>query len=81
MRIIIVKLGNIKKERRPDKWSSALLAGKFVHAEFMIKNSKQYASTGGWGFERWKGSEVSNSNPHAALANDLIHLCRISTLA
>ncbi len=45
------------KEKSHEKWTSALLPGKFVHAEFMIKDSAKYSSTGGWGFARWKGLE------------------------
>ena len=43
------------KDRTHKKWPAAQIPGKFVHAEFMIKNSRKYASTGGWGFARWKG--------------------------
>lgn len=45
------------KEKTHDKWLSAMIPGKFVHAEFMIKDSKKYPSTGGWGFARWLGLE------------------------
>ncbi len=38
-------------------WPTATVPGKFVHAEFMIKDSKKYAATGGWGFARWLGDE------------------------
>ncbi len=36
-------------------WEKATILGKFVHAEFMIKNFSKYKETGGWGFARWKG--------------------------
>jgi hypothetical protein len=45
------------KDINHEKWQSAVIPGKFVHAEFMIKDSKKYSSTGGWGFARWKGLE------------------------
>ena len=45
------------KDSNHEKWQSAVIPGKFVHAEFMIKDSKKYSSTGGWGFARWKGLE------------------------
>jgi hypothetical protein len=45
------------KDINHDKWQSAVIPGKFVHAEFMIKDSMKYSSTGGWGFARWKGLE------------------------
>jgi hypothetical protein len=45
------------KNVKHDKWDTALEPGAFVHAEFMIKNSEKYATTGGWGFARWVGPE------------------------
>ncbi len=43
------------KDKTHKKWAAAQIPGKFVHAEFMIKDSRKYASTGGWGFARWTG--------------------------
>ena len=40
----------------PD-WESATVPGEFVHAEFMIKDTVKYKSTGGWGYARWKGMD------------------------
>ena len=45
------------KDDAHKKWQQATIPGKFVHAEFMVKDSEQYAKTGGWGFARWKGLE------------------------
>ena len=36
-------------------WQAATAPGEFVHAEFMFKDSAQYAETGGWGWARWIG--------------------------
>ena len=38
-------------------WAAATVPGKFVHAEFMIKQGKKYEATGGWGFARWLGED------------------------
>ncbi len=38
-----------------EHWNKATVPGEFVQVEFMIKNAKKYAATGGWGFARWKG--------------------------
>lgn len=38
-------------------WPAATVPGKFVHAEFMIKDAKKYPATGGWGFARWLGED------------------------
>lgn len=50
---ILAKL--VWKNRNHKKWPTATIPGEFVHVEFMIKDSKKYSSTGGWGFARWKG--------------------------
>ncbi len=49
------------KDTEHPEWKKATIPGKFVHAEFMIKDSSKYKDTGGWGFARWKGL---NQEPH-----------------
>lgn len=36
-------------------WQTATAPGKFVHAEFMFKDSKKYSKTYNWGWARWVG--------------------------
>lgn len=36
----------------------SLSAGDFVQVEFMIKDAKQYANTAGWGWARWRGTDL-----------------------
>ena len=36
---------------------TANAAGGFVHAEFMLKDYKQYKDSYGWGWARWIGLE------------------------
>ncbi|MCB1909778.1 MAG: cytochrome P460 family protein [Rhodocyclaceae bacterium] len=50
---VLAKL--VWKDGRHAAWESAIVPEAFVHAEFMIKDSKRFADTGGWGFARWKG--------------------------
>ena len=57
------------KDDAHEKWEKATIPGKFVHAEFMIKDSNEYAETGGWGFARWKGLEQT---PHGEDASFVI---------
>ncbi|MBI4849048.1 MAG: cytochrome P460 family protein [Nitrospirae bacterium] len=45
------------KNKAHENWPTATIPGEFVHAEFMIKDSKKYPATGGWGFARWLGME------------------------
>ncbi len=50
---ILAKL--VWKQKAEKQWPSAIAPDKFVHAEFMIKNSKKFKATGGWGYARWLG--------------------------
>lgn len=45
------------KDTVHEVWKTATVPGAFVQAEFMIKDSKKYAATGGWGFARWVGMD------------------------
>lgn len=45
------------KDKVHENWPAATVPGNLVHAEFMIKDSKKYSSTGGWGYARWLGME------------------------
>ena len=40
-------------------WAQAIVPGAMEKAEAMIKDSKKYASTGGWGFGYWEGKKLS----------------------
>lgn len=42
-------------------WPAATVPGDFIHAEIMVRDTQKYATTGGWGFARWKGLELT---PH-----------------
>lgn len=46
------------KQTKDQHWPTAVVPTDFVHAEFMIKDSQKWASTGGWGYARWKGKEL-----------------------
>ena len=43
------------KQRLEAAWPTAIAPDQFVHAEFMFKDAKKYAGTGGWGWARWLG--------------------------
>lgn len=45
------------KEEQDPHFPPATIPGDFVHAEFMFKDSKKWAETGGWGWARWVGME------------------------
>lgn len=50
---IIAKL-SWKQQTHPN-WPQAVIPGEYVGAEAMIKDSKKFAETGGWGFGHWEG--------------------------
>jgi len=45
------------KDTQLKDWPAATAPAKFVHAEFMFKDTKKYADTYGWGWARWVGLE------------------------
>lgn len=45
------------KDTQLKDWSTATAPGKFIHAEFMFKDSKKYSGTYNWGWARWVGLE------------------------
>ncbi|WP_305907373.1 cytochrome P460 family protein [Methylomarinum sp. Ch1-1] len=46
------------KERQHPNWPQAIVPADFAAAEAMIKDSKKYASTGGWGFAHWQDNKL-----------------------
>ena len=53
---IIAKLS--WKEQSHPGWPQATVPGEFVGAEAMIKDSKKFPETGGWGFGHWEGKTL-----------------------
>ncbi len=45
------------KAKKLENWKPAAAPGEFVHTEFMLKDSKKYSDTYGWGWSRWVGIE------------------------
>lgn len=46
------------KESTHSNWAAAIVPAEFEAAEAMVKDSKKYASTGGWGFGKWQGENL-----------------------
>ncbi|MEW6713515.1 MAG: cytochrome P460 family protein [Nitrospirota bacterium] len=65
---ILAKL--VWKDATHEKWPTASIPGKFVHAEFMIKDAKKFSATGGWGFARWLGMEQQPYGKDADFAKE-----------
>ncbi|RUT68606.1 cytochrome P460 [Flavobacterium cupreum] len=47
-------------------------AGAFIQVEFMIKDSKKYQSTKGWGWARWKGNDLKPYGDNANFDQECI---------
>ena len=46
--------------------------GEFFQVEFMIKDSKKFASTLGWGFARWRGTDLQPYGKNAAFTSECV---------
>ncbi len=54
-------------------WQAATIPGNFVHAEIMVRDAKKYAATGGWGFARWTGLELTPHGKDSSSAQACFH--------
>ncbi len=43
------------KDTKLENWKAATTSGELVHTEFMLKDTKKYTETYGWGWARWIG--------------------------
>lgn len=53
-------------------WAKATVPGDFVQAEFMVKDWKKFAATGGWGYARWKGMDQKPYGTDANFAQECV---------
>ena len=60
------------KETAEQHWPKAIAPGKFVHAEFMLKDSGRYRNGTGWGWARWTGLEQKPYGEDANVARECI---------
>lgn len=58
------------KARKHPSFPVATEPGEFVQVEFMVKDSKKYKETGGWGFARFVGSELKPYGRDAGFASE-----------
>ena len=47
--------------------------GAFQQVEFMIKDSRKYASTKGWGWARWLGTDLKPYGTAPEFSNECIN--------
>ncbi|MGH1517728.1 heme-binding domain-containing protein [Chryseobacterium sp. JK1] len=50
-------------------------AGEFVNAQFMVKDSKKYTDTEGWGFAKFSGKELHPTGKTASFAKESCIAC------
>ncbi len=55
--------------QQPDE-NGDIKAGAFIQVEFMIKDAHKHASTEGWGFARWRGTDLKPYGKDAAFTNE-----------
>jgi len=60
------------KDSQHPLWQAATVPGALVHTEFMLKDSKKYVSTKGWGFARWKGMQQQPYGKDADFAQECL---------
>jgi hypothetical protein len=56
-------------QSQPDE-DGVVKTGAFVQVELMIKDAKKYASTEGWGFGRWRGTDLKPYGKDASFQNE-----------
>ncbi|MCP1299355.1 heme-binding domain-containing protein [Chryseobacterium sp. S0630] len=49
--------------------------GKFINAQFMVKDSKQYQDTEGWGFAKFSGEDLHPTGKTASFAKESCIAC------
>jgi hypothetical protein len=57
------------QQSQPDA-QGVVKTGAFVQVELMIKDATKYASTEGWGFGRWRGTDLKPYGKDAAFQNE-----------
>ncbi len=55
------------------KPTGEIVPGEFLQVEFMLKDKQKYASSGGWGWGRWKGDELKPYGKNAAYVTECQH--------
>jgi len=50
----------------------AVRPGRFIQVEFMVKDKTKYASTAGWGWGRWRGTDLKPYGKDAAFTSECV---------
>jgi hypothetical protein len=57
--------------QQPDD-KGVVRTGPFFQVEFMIRDSRKYAATNGWGWARWRGAELKPYGKDATFTNECV---------
>lgn len=57
--------------QQPDE-NGVIHTGQFLQVEFMIRDSKKYAATQGWGWARWLGTDLKPYGANAHFSGECI---------
>lgn len=68
---IVVK--SVWKQEKLD--NGEIRAGEFVNAQFMVKDSKKYTDTEGWGFAKFSGNDLHPTGKTASFAKESCIAC------
>jgi hypothetical protein len=61
------------KEREKAAWKTAIVPDRFVHAEFIFRDSQKWAANGtGWGWARWVGADYEPYGEKAGFEQECI---------
>jgi len=58
-------------QQQPDE-NGFIHTGAFIQTELMIRDSKKYASTKGWGWGRWRGTDLKPYGKDASFTNECV---------
>lgn len=47
------------KDSQHANWQQATVPQNLLHVEFMVKDAKKFNKTGGWGYARWLGNQLT----------------------
>ncbi|GEN67317.1 MULTISPECIES: heme-binding domain-containing protein [Chryseobacterium] len=61
-----------KQQELPD---GEIRAGKFINAQFMVKDAKKYKDTEGWGFAKFSGDDLHPTGKSASFAKESCIAC------
>ncbi len=59
-------------QQQPDG-KGMVRTGAFIQVEFMIRDSKKYTSTKGWGWARWRGADLVPYGKDAAFTSECVN--------